>query len=90
MFRDEAGNEDEIDRALAEDLVGDVNVTALRVSGVGLHEAPRSPDISPAKTHGSSSEAMEKTAQSKEEGSSIEPAAPGEARYSITSSARTW
>jgi hypothetical protein len=35
--RNEARNEDEIDRALTEHLIGHVNVAALGVAGLGLH-----------------------------------------------------
>jgi hypothetical protein len=36
--RNEARNEDEIDGAFAEDLIGDVNVATLGISGLGLHQ----------------------------------------------------
>ena len=32
---DEPGHEDQVDRAVADDLVGDVDVAALRVAGLG-------------------------------------------------------
>src|SRR5207248_8493140 len=40
--RDPAGHDDEIERAIAYDLVGDVDVTALGVAGVSSHRVVRS------------------------------------------------
>src|SRR5205085_3605513 len=36
--RDPPGDEDEIERTVAEDLIGDVDVAALRVARLGVHD----------------------------------------------------